>query len=197
MHNEKRLVRRLQSGEAPAFEEFVDLYGGRIHHLVRRYVDNPADAEDVTQEIFCDLHRSIGAYRGDSALATWVYRVALNHCLKHLQRRRAEVLPLEEQQLPCDDRRSDPERSATHAELSEQLRKALARLSDPHSEVVVLCEMHGLTYKECAEVVGIPVGTVKSRLSTALRQLRGLLSGYVLGEAAAVAGAETVREAIR
>lgn len=197
MHNDRRLVRRLQQGDARAFEEFVDLYGGRVHHLVGRYVDNPADAEDVTQEIFCELYRSIGGYRGEAALATWVYRVALNHCLKHLQRRRADALPLEEQALPCDDRRADPVRCAAHAELSDQLRDALGRLSEPHSDVVVLCEMHGLTYRECAEVLGVPVGTVKSRLSTALRRLRVLLSGYVLGDVTTAAATETVREVTR
>jgi RNA polymerase sigma-70 factor, ECF subfamily len=64
MVSEKRLVRRLQRGEAKAYAEFVDAYGARVHHLVGRYVDNPSDAEDVTQEIFCDLHRCVGGFRG-------------------------------------------------------------------------------------------------------------------------------------
>ena len=88
MQDEKQLVRRWQAGERRAFEEFVDAYGGRVHGLVRRYVTNPTDAEDVTQEVFCDLHRSIGSFRGNSALSTWVYRVTVNHCLRHCQKRK-------------------------------------------------------------------------------------------------------------
>lgn len=204
MVSEKRLVRRLQQGDAKAFAEFVDAYGARVHHLVKRYVDNPSDAEDVTQEIFCDLHRCIGSYRGASTLATWVYRVALNHCLKHCQKRRADnaslaLKPLEDQDLPETDWRADPARCAAHAELSERLRDAVGRLSPLHSEVVVLCELHGLTYQECAAVLGIPVGTVKSRLFTAFRRLRVLLSGYVTPGDDTVRSlpAEAVKEATR
>lgn len=203
MVSEKRLVRRLQQGDAKAFTELVDAYGGRVHHLVRRYVDNPSDAEDVTQEIFCDLHRCVGSFRGDSSLATWVYRVALNHCLKHCQRQRNGLdrsVPLTEQELPDTDWRSDPACCAARSELAEQVRDAVERLSPLHSDVVVLCELHGLTYQECADALGIPVGTVKSRLFTAFRRLRGLLSGYVtVGEEDDTVSlpAEAVQEATR
>ena len=182
MQNDRRLARRLQQGDARAFAQFVDVYGGQVHHLVRRYVDNTADAEDVTQEIFCALHRSIGMFRGDSTLATWVYRIALNHCLKHCQRRKPDSQPLETLELPDTRRSADPATSATRSELAAQVREALDRLPEGQADVVVLCELHGLTYQECAEALGIPVGTVKSRLSTAFRRLRGLLNGYVIGD---------------
>src|ERR1051326_7541361 len=97
MQDEKRLVQRIQKGDRRAFEEFLDSYGGRVHRLVRRYVDNPSDAEDVTQEIFCDLYKSIGKFRGEAALSTWVYRVAVNRCLRHCQRRRPDSVPYDEQ----------------------------------------------------------------------------------------------------
>jgi RNA polymerase sigma-70 factor (ECF subfamily) len=202
MVSEKRLVRRLQQGDAQAFAEFVDAYGAQVHHLVKRYVDNPSDAEDVTQEIFCDLHRCVGKFRGESSLATWVYRVALNHCLKHCQKHRADTVPLrllDDQDMPNTDWRADPARCAVHSEMSAQLRDAVAQLSPLHSDVVVLCELHGLTYQECAAALGIPVGTVKSRLFTAFRRLRVLLSGYVTTEedTAPSRPAASVKEATR
>ena len=181
MGDDKQLVRRWQAGERQAFEEFVDTYGARVHRLVRRYVVNPSDAEDVTQEVFCDLHRSIGSFAGQSALSTWVYRVTVNHCLRHIERRKGDNLPLDEQTLPDADWHSDPQRAYSKQELSDQLQNALHQLSPGHANVVVLCELHGLSYQECAQILHIPVGTVKSRMFTAFRRLRDLLSGYVEG----------------
>jgi RNA polymerase sigma-70 factor (ECF subfamily) len=159
-------------------------------------VDNPADAEDVTQEIFCALHRSVGSFRGDSTLATWVYRIALNHCLKHCQRRKPDCQPFEALELPDPHRGADPAGVATRSELKAQVRDALDRLPEGQADVVVLCELHGLTYQECAQTLGIPVGTVKSRLSTAFRRLRGLLNGYVIGDERPMP-AEATQEATR
>ncbi len=196
VRDEKRLVRRIQQGDKRAFEEFVDSYGAGVHRLVRRYVSNPTDAEDVTQEIFLDLYRSIGGFRGESALTTWVYRVAVNRCLRHCQRARPDNLAYDEQQTEAQDWRSDPAQSAVKRELSEQVQWALQGLSPLHQDVVILHEMHGLTYQECAAALEIPVGTVKSRLSNAFRRLRDSLSGYVMGENGA-ARPETALETTR
>ena len=194
MQDEKRLVRRIQQGDRKAFEEFVDAYGARVHRLVRRYVENPTDAEDVTQEIFCDIYRSIGGFRGEAALSTWVYRVAVNRCLRHCKRPHAENLPYDEQLAQADaDWHSDPAQVAVKQELSDRVQSAMSKLSPLHYDVVLLCELHGLTYQECASVLGIPVGTVKSRLSHAFRRLRSSLSGYVFGEGGALR-AEAIRE---
>ncbi len=195
--NEMQMARRIRQGERKAFAEFLDAYGTRVHRLVRRYVPNPSDAEDVTQEIFCDLYRSLGQFRGDSALGTWVYRIAVNHCLRHCQRSRADSVPLEEQEIEAQDWRSDPEAAAVRGELNDQLQTALDGLGSPHADVVVLCELHGLTYRECAEVLEIPVGTVKSRLSNAIRRLRVSLTSYVNGESADVAEVAMPQEAKR
>src|SRR5437763_1906169 len=118
----------MQQGDRRAFEDFLGLYGTRVHRLVRRYVANPSDAEDVTQEIFIDLYRSIGQFRGRSALYTWVYRVAVNHCLKSCQRARPETLPLEDamsngREKP--DWASDPHHAATRTELADHVTGAL------------------------------------------------------------------------
>ncbi len=180
--NEMQIVRRIRQGERNAFAEFLDLYGTRVHRLVRRYVTDPTDAEDVTQEIFCDIHRCFGQFRGDSALNTWVYRIAVNHCLRHCQRLRTDSVPLEKQEIEARDWRTDPQQSAMSGELSDHVQTAISGLAPHHADVVVLCELHGLTYRECAKVLDIPVGTVKSRLSNAIRRLRVSLTSYVLGD---------------
>lgn len=192
VHRDVELAQRITRGERRAFEEFVDTYGARVHRLVRRYVENPADGEDVTQEIFCDLHRSIGAYRGEAALSTWIYRVALNHCWKYRQKQRPDCVPYDDQfaEAADDDWRMDPAASAAKAELAEQVQAALGELSPSHHDVVVLCEMQGMTYQECATTLQIPIGTVKSRLFHAFRRLRGLLGSYVKEGGGMVANAE-------
>jgi RNA polymerase sigma-70 factor, ECF subfamily len=183
LRDEKQLVRRMQQGERQAFTEFVDAYGSQVHRLVRRYIANPSDAEDTTQEIFVDLYRSIGNFRGEAALSTWIYRVTVNRCLRVRQKTSPEAVTYDEHLLPeAKDWRGDPERCAAKQELSAQVQGALGKLSEEHRDVVVLHEMHGLTYQECADVLNIPVGTVKSRLSNAFRRLRDSLRGYVFSE---------------
>lgn len=183
MNDDNQLARRMQQGDPEAMERFVDRYGARVHRLVRRYIACETDAEDVTQEIFLDLWRGIGGFRGAASLSTWVYRVAVNHCLKHQGRMRPATVPYDEafDAVPDDSARADPARHTARRELKEQVQDALAALPAGHRDVVLLHEMHGLTYGECAAALGIPVGTVKSRLSNAFRRLRVCLGGYVLG----------------
>ena len=181
-NHEVRLAQRVGQGDRGAYEEFIDLYGSRVHRLVRRYVPNPADAEDVTQEVFVDLYRAIGSFRGESALATWIYRIALNHCLRHRERQSPQSESWDEEHDGADHT-ADPARQVVRGELASQVQGALGDLSPVQRDVIVLHELHGLTYRECAELLGVPVGTVKSRLANAFRCLRASLGGYVLGEA--------------
>ncbi|MEP6755052.1 MAG: sigma-70 family RNA polymerase sigma factor [Chthonomonadales bacterium] len=182
MRDDLRLAREIDQGDRRAFERFLDAYGGRVHALVRRAIPNPSDAEDVTQEIFVDLFKCMGKFRGDSALSTWVYRIAMNHCLKHRSRMKPDSLELDESMEQESDWRSNPLLSATKNELKGQVSQALEQLTPLHRDVIVLHELHGLTYQECAEILDIPVGTVKSRLSNAFTRLRLLLGNYVLGQ---------------
>lgn len=196
MRGEAALARRMGEGDQQALEEFVDLYGARAHRLVRRHVAHEADAEDITQEVFLDLYRSIGGFRGESSLATWVYRVTLNHCLRYRERQRPAGESYEEDTHATPDPGSDPARFVAQRELSAQVQGALGNLSTVQRDVVILHELHGLTYRECAGVLGVPVGTVKSRLANAFRCLRGSLGAYVLGEASALVEAASRPEVL-
>jgi RNA polymerase sigma-70 factor (ECF subfamily) len=180
LSRERKLISRMQTGNAEAFAEFVDTYGGRVHSLARRYARTATDAEDLTQEIFIDICRGIGQFRGESALGTWVYRVALNHCLKVQGRTRPESMELTEESPLATDA-GNPQRHVARRELADKVDDALSTLTPGHRDVVILHELHGLTYAECAVALSIPVGTVKSRLSNAFGRLRTRLSDYVLG----------------
>ena len=156
MHDEKRLLRGIRDGDRCAFEELVDQFETRVYRLAIRYTNCVQDAEDLTQEIFLGIFRNIAGFRGASSLSTWIYRVAVNHCLEHRRKKRPECVPYEEELgLASTSRREDPEQAATMVEL----------------------------YGECAEIMGVPIGTVKSRLSNAFTRLRQILGAYVYEEA--------------
>jgi len=186
--DDAKLVRRMQQGDQDAFAEFVDRYGGRVQRLVRGYIPNPSDAEDVTQEIFVAIFEDIRQLRIPSYVHTWVYRVSVNHCLRHCRRKAPDNLPFDDETLAqqnpstVPNKNADPADTLERRELSRQLNDAIGTLSPLHSDVVVLCELHGLTYQECAIALEIPVGTVKSRMSTAFRRLRGLLTGVGIAD---------------
>ncbi len=130
-----------------------------------------ARAADVAQETFLTAQRALGRFRGDSSLRTWLLGIALNECRRSVRRHGADPLPLEVD-IVCpasDDERAFVDRQALAA--------ALARLSDDHRDVVILHELQGLTYEEVASVLGVPVGTVKSRLHHAFLNLRRDLGG--------------------
>ena len=174
------LVQRLQKGERKAFEELLDTYETRVYRLALRFTGNVSDAEDVTQEIFLGVHKSIGNFRGNAALGTWIYRVAMNHCLEFRRKRQLDSIPYEDElTLVTSDWRDDPVQSADKQELTAKVEAALNCLPPHHRDVIVLHELQGLTYQECATTLNVPVGTVKSRLSNAFRRLRDLLGGYV------------------
>lgn len=184
MYDEKRLLKRLQSGERCAFEDLVDQFETRIYRLAIRYSDSVQDAEDLTQEIFLGIFRNIGGFRGASSLSTWIYRVAVNHCLEFRRKKRLDCVPYEEELgLAATSRREDPEQAATMIELSDEVEKALEKLSPAHRDVILLHELQGLTYGECAEILEVPIGTVKSRLSNAFARMRQSMGAYVLEEA--------------
>jgi RNA polymerase sigma-70 factor (ECF subfamily) len=181
--NERKLVERIQAGDREAFERLLDAYETRVYRLALRFTNSIPDAEDVTQEIFLAVYKGLAQFRGNSALGTWIYRIAMNHCLEFRRKRKLEYLPYDEElALPSLDWRDDPHQSAGRNELSEKVEAALNCLSPLHRDVIVLHELQGMTYQEVAATLDVPVGTVKSRLSNAFRRLRDLLGGYVREE---------------
>jgi len=170
---ESELVKRLQQGGRAAFEELLDRYERRIYNLALRLLDgHRAEAEDAAQDIFLEVHRSISRFRGDSRLDTWIHRIAVNVCLQRRRKRKLSTVELKDADgVHSPD--GDPILSA---------QSAVKSLPDGQREVVLLHGMQGLSYSEVAEVLACPVGTVKSRLSTAFRRLRETLTPYVNGD---------------
>lgn len=179
MQSDRHTAKQIAAGNRDAFAAFVDTHGPRLLRLARRFAACEADAEDLTQEIFVALYRGMANFRGDCTLSTWSYQVALNHCRKHLARSPAPTLTLDDSRDVPEAAFHGPAHRAAVSELSSQVHLALDSLTPEHRDVVILHELHELTYAECAAVLNVPLGTVKSRLSYAFRRLRGNLDAYV------------------
>jgi RNA polymerase sigma-70 factor (ECF subfamily) len=173
---EMALVERCRRGDLAAFEELYRAQAGRLFSVACRMLGNPADAEDQLQEIFLSAHRKLGSFRGESALGTWLYRLATNHCLDYLRSRAARTSQLTET-LDDEVGRFEPGRRglAEQAITKMDLERALAQLPDGCRAAFVLHDIEGLEHREVAEALGIAEGTSKSQVHKARLRLRSLL----------------------
>jgi RNA polymerase sigma-70 factor (ECF subfamily) len=173
---ELALVERCRRGELGAFEELYKAHAGRLYSLACRMLGNPADAEDLLQEIFLAAHRKLDSFRGESALGTWLYRLGMNQILDHVRSRagRAGQVTdgLDDASLLAD---ASGHRLADRAIDRIDLERALAELPDGCRAAFLLHDVEGLEHKEVSEVLGIAEGTSKSQVHKARLRLRGLL----------------------
>lgn len=183
------LIARCKGNDLTAFDEIVERYQHKIYRYVKRLVNNETDAEDITQEVFLKVLNSLHGFREESSLQTWLFRIATNLCRDTLRRRQRERgwLPLwrnadeDETEIEVDlpDTREDPERLLLQQELSKVLHSAIERLPVAMRQVVILHDIESLSYEEIAQSLGVPVGTVKSRLFHARTRLRNALASYM------------------
>lgn len=182
---EQKLVERLKRRDEAAFNELILMYQGRIFRLVFRMLGDRAEAEDLAQEVFITVFKSIDGFRGDSKLSTWLYRVATNHCknrIKYLQRRArgkkkefdeiAEHDAIESATMNSSASVPRPDAMVEAYEKERILKEAIAALDDDHKELIVLRDIEQLSYDQIQEITGLPEGTVKSRLHRARHALR-------------------------
>ena len=168
---DQQLVQRAQRGDLRAFDLLVLKYQGRIAALVGRYVSDAGEVEDVTQEAFIKAYRALGKFRGDSAFYTWLYRIAANAAKNHLvakgRRPRADATIEDAEGFDEGGMLSEsasPEALAMGGELAEVVESALNALPDELKAALMLREFDGLSYDDIADVLGCPVGTVRSRI---------------------------------
>lgn len=169
---EATLVRRALDGDVRAFEELVEVYQRVLFNVAMRMVNDREDARDLTQTAFLQAWRGLGTYDPTHRFFSWIYRILVNGTLNHLARQR----PREEigEDIPSDDMPSDEQ--AGRNRTSEVIQESLLELSTDHREVVVLRHLLDQSYREIADLLGIPEKTVKSRLYTARQQLAGVLT---------------------
>lgn len=177
---EIEILNHIRSGNPIAFEELLDAFQTKIYRLALRYARSPSDAEDITQETFLGVYKSLPGFKHQSSLSTWIYRIALNHCFEYRRRQREEVLPLSEGDfIPSMKSSDNPVICALRSEAVDHIESALDNLSSTHKEVIILHELQELTYAEVASLLNIPVGTVKSRLYHAMKLLKQQLNSFM------------------
>jgi len=187
---EDQFLERLRRGETAAFERVVAEHTGDVYALLYRLTSDPEEARDLTQETFLRAFQSIGRFRGDANLKTWIYRIAVNQARNRWRwwrrRRRDVTVSLDatndrtEQPLSANLRNEDavdPEQETLAREREGQLRGALLELKRPFREAVILRDVEGFSYEEIADTLQISIGTVKSRLSRGRLELRRKLEG--------------------
>ena len=173
------LVERHRCGDLQAFDEVYARFGEMVYNLAARLAGNREEAADLTQEIFLRIYRHLGSFGGRSTLKTWVFRIAVNHCRDRLSRHSPVMQSIddgaEEGGVPIADPGRDPEALAVAADQGRRVTEGLARLPQVFREAVVLRDLEGLSYEEIAEVLGVRVGTVRSRIARGRDHLRLLL----------------------
>ncbi|HOL64511.1 MAG TPA: RNA polymerase sigma factor RpoE [Accumulibacter sp.] len=167
------LVERAQAGDKLAFDALVSKYQRKVSRLLSRFMRNPAEVEDVSQEAFIKAYRALPAFRGDSAFYTWLYRIGVNTAKNYLvaQGRRAPTatdFDAEDAESFADASQlrdiNTPESLLQSKQIGETIDAALAALPDDLRNAIVLREIEGLSYEEIAEAMNCPIGTVRSRI---------------------------------
>lgn len=173
--DERALLERCRSGDDTAFGELVDRYKDLVYGVVYRMMPDRTQVDDLAQEVFLKVHRGLPYFRGDARLSTWIYRIVQNVCSQARARRRPD--------LPLDGGREDrPVREPgsvdgafADLELRDRLEKAIAQLPENYRLLIAAHYLRDVQYEALAEALNIPLGTVKTHLYRAKRQLRELL----------------------
>jgi RNA polymerase sigma-70 factor, ECF subfamily len=187
---EAALIAELKAGSDEAFSWLITRYHQPIYSLLARTVRDPSDAADLTQEVFVKIFRGIGSFHGESSLRTWIYRIALHEGLNQRRwwrRHKQQEVTIEMETVDCEngeparlkemlvDPGESPYEMATHAEARERVEAALRQVPEPFRMTLVLRDIEGFVYEEVAEMMGVNLGTVKSRLVRGRACLRQLL----------------------
>jgi RNA polymerase sigma-70 factor (ECF subfamily) len=188
------LVTGLKAGHAHAYRELMRTYERRLFSFAFGYLRDTDEAMDAVQDTFLKVYRNIDSFKGNSAFTTWMYRITRNLCIDKLRRRkRANQTQYDEsyRQMSNDPDRpvavsttafQDPVTANLRQELRNKIFDALEGLGDRHREILLLRELEGLSYAEISEGLGIPIGTVMSRIFHARKKVQKDLSSYMNNE---------------
>ncbi|MDR1590660.1 MAG: sigma-70 family RNA polymerase sigma factor [Puniceicoccales bacterium] len=185
---EDPLITEIKNGSQVALAQFIDSHKQRIFSVVYNIVHNPDDASDITQDVFIKAYHAIHTFRSNSAIFTWLYRIAVNLSLSFLRKHKnhsfVSIDQLDESGISLEQLRFIPtieggDQTTKLKELQKKLNEALQMLSNKHRIVFVLFEIEGLPQEQIAQIVGCSVGTVRSRLHYAKQQLQIYLKEFL------------------
>lgn len=192
--DDRALVERVQSGDHHAFRLLFDRYHRRAYAVAFGVVKNKQDALDVVQDGFVKVHKHIGKFQGTSSFYTWLYRIVMNLSIDHVRRRKNKGVEYDDgvgreaDEVAGDGTLlprvlgSNPGKAVARQELLEKIQAALEELPEYHRQVILLREIEGLSYEEMAQALGVPKGTIMSRLFHARKKMQASLRDYMDGE---------------
>ena len=182
MNDDAQLINRSLQGQTDAFGLLVEKYQNRLFNTMTQVVGCPNEAEDIVQDAFVQAFVKLDSFRGDSAFYTWLYRIAFNQSISRRRRKRPRVSLDHVHEAAGEEPHDDAEPPAEYLlrqERAEQLGRALADLSEEHRVILALRETNGSGYEEIADILDVPLGTVRSRLHRARLALRDRLEEMV------------------
>ena len=188
--DEEILIQRASKGDSGAFETLVVTYEKGVYNLAFRLVGDREDAMDIVQEVFLKAYQALPRFRGDSRFSTWIYRVCVNASLDHLRKKQKqpsysldEPLALKESSVTREvaDENQNVEDSVEVKFMSSDVLATLKNLDPAHRAIILLSDVQGYSYQEIADILGLSMGTVKSRLHRARNMVRKLLPSEQFG----------------
>lgn len=193
LESDDYLVEKALDGEIVAFEKLVTRYQNKILGYVARMTNGDREeAEDITQETFIKAYRSLDSFRGQASFSTWIYKIATNLCIDRARmrkRRPQQAYSLDEpfendeekggRELP--DSRFEPSKGVEKDEMRQVVRDTVAGMPEKMREVLIMCDLQGMSYEDIAQILNVPLGTIKSRLFHARADLARRLRPYMTG----------------
>jgi RNA polymerase sigma-70 factor (ECF subfamily) len=174
LNDELQLINEAMEGNSESFGELVRRYQDRLYSAIVHMVGCRSEAEDVVQDAFVQAYVKLSTFKHNSRFYTWLYRIAVNVSISHRRRKRAQISVEENREATGDeplDMGAPPDERLELAERREQLQEAMNQLTAEHRSIIVLRHMEDFSYEEMAEILDMPVGTVRSRLHRARAQL--------------------------
>ena len=172
--DDRTLVQAVQAGDKSAFDEIVERHRRPVYQVCYRFVNNHEDASDLAQETFVRAWKGLATFKGESALSTWLYRIAVNVCLNRVSAKRLAVEPLDSDHF-VDTRTELPGTSLFREERADAVRQAIAELPEKQRATLILRVYHDMSHQEIADVLGSSVGAVKANFFHALANLKKIL----------------------
>jgi RNA polymerase sigma-70 factor (ECF subfamily) len=182
---EKLLLKRSQQGDVAAFEQLIAKHQTLAYNVAYRILGNEEDAKDATQEALIKVFRNINKFKGDASFGTWLYRIVVNSCNDYIRKHRKVVTYSIDNEIETDegtmkkelaDESPGPELAYETKDMQKIVQTALGKLPEANRIVVVLRDIQGFSYDEIAQMIEVPVGTVKSRINRGRDMLKNLLT---------------------
>jgi RNA polymerase sigma-70 factor (ECF subfamily) len=193
LESDSYLVERCLDGDVAGFEKLVSRYQNKIMGYVGRMTNGDREeAEDITQEAFIKAYRNLDSFRGQASFSTWLYKIATNLCIDRARTRKRRPQQAYSLDEPFDkeeegggreiaDTRFEPSKGVERDELRSLVRQTVAEMPEKQRQVLIMCDLQGMPYENIAEVLSIPLGTVKSRIFHARADLARRLKPYISG----------------